>query len=351
MKRPLEIVREQGFKSKPTSVYDCDNDDDDDVMIINKTTESGYGYERGSTEMVLEFIDSIAENLPFELPTDLAYNSSRLPINVKKMEDLKKILQYIPDGMEGFYTELYTWPTSNKDRLEEALLSSFDAILLVLHIFPLDDRNNKLEFLMRREQVTYQGDNERVELLYLKIDGGIAGTDAFPPVVEAQVGMSRLDETSSLEYRQPVFCFETLGIVNVTGDLGALLSDDAYEDDRLKRCSRQEQFGCGACSDLSCNASVILTWIYFRVTFHIKSRSSLRAPVTHLAYTKSFLNRVLVGRPEGKRPLGRPRRRWEDNIKMDLREVGYDDRDWINLAQDRDRWRAYVRAAMNLRVP
>ncbi|KAJ4427604.1 hypothetical protein ANN_25252 [Periplaneta americana] len=61
--------------------------------------------------------------------------------------------------------------------------------------------------------------------------------------------------------------------------------------------------------------------------------------------------KVLVGRPEGKRPLGRPRRRWEDNIKMDLREVGYDDRDWINLAQDRDRWRAYVRAAMNLRVP
>ncbi|KAJ4442575.1 hypothetical protein ANN_04162 [Periplaneta americana] len=61
--------------------------------------------------------------------------------------------------------------------------------------------------------------------------------------------------------------------------------------------------------------------------------------------------RVLVGRPEGKRPLGRPRRRWEDTIKMDLREVGYDDRDWINPAQDRDRWRAYVRAAMNLRVP
>ncbi|KAJ4445737.1 hypothetical protein ANN_12422 [Periplaneta americana] len=59
---------------------------------------------------------------------------------------------------------------------------------------------------------------------------------------------------------------------------------------------------------------------------------------------------VLVGRPEGKRPLGRPRRRWEDNIKMDLREVGYDGRDWINLAQDRDQWWAYVRAAMNLRV-
>ncbi|KAJ4450632.1 hypothetical protein ANN_02061 [Periplaneta americana] len=58
--------------------------------------------------------------------------------------------------------------------------------------------------------------------------------------------------------------------------------------------------------------------------------------------------RVLVGRPEGKRPLGRPRHRWEDNIKMDLREVGYDDRDWINLAQDRDQWRAYVRTAMIL---
>ncbi|KAJ4432165.1 hypothetical protein ANN_20781 [Periplaneta americana] len=61
--------------------------------------------------------------------------------------------------------------------------------------------------------------------------------------------------------------------------------------------------------------------------------------------------RVLVGRPEGKRPLGRPRRRWEDNIKMDLREVGYDDRERINLVQDRDQWRAYVRAAMDLRVP
>ncbi|KAJ4445059.1 hypothetical protein ANN_06858 [Periplaneta americana] len=59
---------------------------------------------------------------------------------------------------------------------------------------------------------------------------------------------------------------------------------------------------------------------------------------------------VLVGLPEGKRPLERPRRRWEDNIKMDLREVGYDGRDWINLAQDRDQWRAYVRAAMYLRL-
>ncbi|KAJ4427020.1 hypothetical protein ANN_26819 [Periplaneta americana] len=61
--------------------------------------------------------------------------------------------------------------------------------------------------------------------------------------------------------------------------------------------------------------------------------------------------RVLVGRPEGKRPLGRPRHRWEDNITLHLREVGYDDREWINFAQDREKWRVYVRAAMNLRVP
>ena len=51
------------------------------------------------------------------------------------------------------------------------------------------------------------------------------------------------------------------------------------------------------------------------------------------------VHRVLVGKPEGKRPLGRPRRRWEDNIKKDLREVGYWGMDWIDLAQDRDRWR------------
>ena len=60
--------------------------------------------------------------------------------------------------------------------------------------------------------------------------------------------------------------------------------------------------------------------------------------------------RVLVGKPEGKRSLGRPRRRWEDNIKMDLHEVEFGGMDWIELAQDRDRWRAFVNAVMNLRV-
>ena len=58
-----------------------------------------------------------------------------------------------------------------------------------------------------------------------------------------------------------------------------------------------------------------------------------------------------MGKSEGKTPFGRPRRRWEDNIKMDLQEVGCEGMDWIVLAQDRDRWRALVNAAMNLRVP
>jgi len=62
------------------------------------------------------------------------------------------------------------------------------------------------------------------------------------------------------------------------------------------------------------------------------------------------VHRVLVGKPEGKRPLGRSRRRWEDNIKMDLREVGGGG-DWMELAQDRDRWRALVKTVMNFRVP
>ncbi|KAJ4445700.1 hypothetical protein ANN_12385 [Periplaneta americana] len=84
---------------------------------------------------------------------------------------------------------------------------------------------------------------------------------------------------------------------------------------------------------------------------NIKSRSLRWAG--HVPRTGESRNayKVLVGRLERKRPLGRPRRRWEGNIKMDLREVGYDDRQWINLALDREQWRAYVRAAMNLRVP
>jgi hypothetical protein len=60
---------------------------------------------------------------------------------------------------------------------------------------------------------------------------------------------------------------------------------------------------------------------------------------------------VRVGKPEGRRPLGRPRRRWVDNIKTDVREIGWDSVDWVDLAQDRDHWRALVNTVMNLRVP
>ena len=66
---------------------------------------------------------------------------------------------------------------------------------------------------------------------------------------------------------------------------------------------------------------------------------------------KRGVYRVSVGKPEGKRPFGRPRRRWQNSIKMDLQEVGFGGMDWIELAQDRDRWPALVNAVMNLRVP
>ena len=73
----------------------------------------------------------------------------------------------------------------------------------------------------------------------------------------------------------------------------------------------------------------------------------------HVARTERFRNayRVLVRNPESKRPLERPRRRWEDNIKMDLRKVCCDPRDWVAFVEDRDQWRAYIRAVMNLWVP
>jgi hypothetical protein len=71
----------------------------------------------------------------------------------------------------------------------------------------------------------------------------------------------------------------------------------------------------------------------------------------HVAPEERGVYRILVGRPEGKRPLRRPRRRWEDNIKMDLREIGIDGANWIRLAQDRVRCRTFVNTVMNLRFP
>ena len=86
----------------------------------------------------------------------------------------------------------------------------------------------------------------------------------------------------------------------------------------------------------------------FRV---IKSRRIRWAGHVARIGEKRGVYRVLVGKSEGKRPLGRSRHRWEDNIKMDLQEVGCEGMDWIDLVQDRDRWRALVNAVLNLRVP
>jgi hypothetical protein len=82
----------------------------------------------------------------------------------------------------------------------------------------------------------------------------------------------------------------------------------------------------------------------------IKSRRMRWAGhVARMAETNAY--RILVGKPEGKRPRGRATRRWMDNIKMNLREIGWDGMDWIELAQDRDQWRALVNTVIKLRIP
>ena len=99
------------------------------------------------------------------------------------------------------------------------------------------------------------------------------------------------------------------------------------------------------------NAELHALYSSLNIIRNLKSRR-LRC-ARHVARMKQSRNayRVLVEKPEENRPLRRPRRRWEDNIKMDLREMGCDPGEWIDLAEDRDLWRAYVRAVMNLRVP
>jgi hypothetical protein len=91
--------------------------------------------------------------------------------------------------------------------------------------------------------------------------------------------------------------------------------------------------------------------IVINIIWVIKSRRLRCAGHVACMGERRSAYRALVGKPEGRRPLGRPRHRWEDNIKMDLREVGWRGVDWIDLAEDRDRWRALVYTVMNLRVP
>jgi hypothetical protein len=87
---------------------------------------------------------------------------------------------------------------------------------------------------------------------------------------------------------------------------------------------------------------------FIQFKYHVQEDEIHRACSTNGA--KRSVYKILVGKPERKRPLGRPRRRWVDNIKMDLREIRWCDIDWIDLAQDRDQWRALVSKVMNLRV-
>ncbi|KAJ4446701.1 hypothetical protein ANN_13398 [Periplaneta americana] len=131
---------------------------------------------------------------------------------------------------------------------------------------------------------------------------------------------------------------------HVLGDLGTQVSADVTDAPHQRRRSAPGM-------KLQENGELHASYSSPDIIRNIKARRLRWAE--HVARLGESRNayRVLFGRPEGKRPLGRPRCRWEDNIKMDLnlREVGYDDRDWINLAQDRDQWRAYAKAAMNLR--
>jgi hypothetical protein len=93
--------------------------------------------------------------------------------------------------------------------------------------------------------------------------------------------------------------------------------------------------------------------LYFSLSIIRIIRSMRMSWAGHVARIGEKRNayRLLVGKPEGKRPLGRPRRKWVDNIRTDLGEVGWGDVDWIGLAQDRNRWRGLVNSVLNLRVP
>ena len=83
---------------------------------------------------------------------------------------------------------------------------------------------------------------------------------------------------------------------------------------------------------------------------HVARGDVARGHVVRVDESRSAF-KILTGKPTGRRPLGRPRRRWEDNIRMDIKEIGISTRNWVDSAQDRDYWRALVRVALDLRVP
>jgi hypothetical protein len=98
------------------------------------------------------------------------------------------------------------------------------------------------------------------------------------------------------------------------------------------------------------NEELLILYSSPNIIMQIKSRRMRWAGHVARMGEERNVYRVLMGKPERKRPLGRPRRRWEDGIRMDFREIGWGSEDWIQLAQDRDRWRAVVNTVMNLRV-
>jgi hypothetical protein len=101
--------------------------------------------------------------------------------------------------------------------------------------------------------------------------------------------------------------------------------------------------------DVLCIASLLVLFSKYNYNDQVKEDEMDRACSTN--GREEDLCRILVGKPEGQRPLGIPRRRWVDNIKIDRRDIGWDGMDWIYLTQDRDQWRARVNKVINLRVP
>ena len=100
--------------------------------------------------------------------------------------------------------------------------------------------------------------------------------------------------------------------------------------------------------------SLLMTYLYLQSSCLYRASVTIKTiyyPTDAQMGEERAVYRVLVRKPEGKRPLGRPRRRWVDNIRTNLQEVGCGYMDWIGLAQDRDRWQTLVLAVMNLRVP